>query len=70
MFAFITGSCLVSVRMRREDQVIMMKTFGLLLLSFLRVFLFFLDQLLEKVNTELINHLIEHHKKIEEVHRG
>jgi hypothetical protein len=69
MFAFVTGSRLISVRMSGEDHVVMMKTFGLFLLPFLGVLLFFLDQLLEKVNAELIDHLLGLYKKIEEVYR-
>lgn len=41
----------------------MMKTFGLLLLSLFSVFLFFLDQLLKKVNAKLIDHLLGLDKK-------
>jgi hypothetical protein len=55
--------------MCRQDQVVVMKTFGLLLLSFFGILLFFLDQLLKKVNAELIDHLLGLYKKIEEVYR-
>ena len=45
----------------------MMKAFGLLLSQLLGMLLLFLNQLLEKVNAELINHLLEWDKKIEAV---
>lgn len=48
----------------------MMKAFDLLLPQLLGMLLLFLDQLLKKINTELIDHLLEWDKKIEEVYRG
>jgi hypothetical protein len=47
----------------------MMKAFGLLLFFLFGMLLFFLDQLLKKVNAELIDHLLGLYKKIEEVYR-
>lgn len=67
MIAFATGSRLIPVRMRRQDQIVMMKAFGLLLPQFLGELLLFFNHFIEKIYAELIDHLLGLYKKIEAV---
>ena len=67
MIAFATASRLIPVRMRRQDQIVMMKAFGLLLPLLLGELLLFFNHFIEKIHAELIDHLLGLYKKIEGV---